>query len=99
MEKIKEAGFTVAFSKELTLTKEQAEQFYKELEDKEYYESLCTHMSSGPMLALCLAREFAVDKWRMLIGPTSVEEAKTECPDRCCGCQHDIAKCLITVIF
>ena len=81
MAKIKESGFTVAFSKELTLTKEQAGEFYKELEDKEYYDSLCTKMSSGPMIALCLAREFAVEKWRNLIGPTSVEQAKDEAPE------------------
>ena len=80
--KIKEAGFTVALSKELTLTKEQAAEFYKEQSDKEYYDSLCTHMSSGPVLALCLAREFAVEKWRELIGPTIPEQAKEEAPER-----------------
>ncbi len=80
--KIKESGFSVAFSKELTLTKELAEAFYKELKDKDYYDSLCTKMSSGPVLALCLAREFAVEKWRELIGPTSIEQAKDEAPDR-----------------
>ena len=80
--KIQEAGFMIAFSKELTLTKEQAQEFYKELKDKDYYDSLCTRMSSGPMLALCLAREFAVEKWREVIGPTSVEQAKEESPER-----------------
>lgn len=45
MQKIHEAGFEVAFEKELVLTKEQAEEFYKEHEDKEYFDSLTNHMS------------------------------------------------------
>lgn len=43
--KISEAGFEVAFQKELTLTKEQAEEFYKEHEGKDFFDSLTTHMS------------------------------------------------------
>ena len=43
--KIHEAGFEVAMQKELTLTKEQAIQFYKEHEGKDFFDSLTTHMS------------------------------------------------------
>ena len=43
--KIKEAGFEIALQKELTLSKEQAAEFYKEHEGKDYFESLCAHMS------------------------------------------------------
>jgi len=45
MEKISEAGFQVAFQKELQLSKEQAEEFYKEHEGKDYYDSLTSHMA------------------------------------------------------
>lgn len=45
MEKIHEAGFTVAYQKELTLTKEQAMEFYKEHEGKDFFDSLTTNMS------------------------------------------------------
>lgn len=45
LEKIQEAGFEVAYQKELNLTKEQAEEFYKEHEDKEFFDSLTSHMS------------------------------------------------------
>lgn len=44
-QKIHEAGFEVAFQKELVLTKEQAEEFYNEHRDKEYFDSLTNHMS------------------------------------------------------
>lgn len=45
VEKISEAGFQIAFQKELQLTKEQAEEFYKEHEGKDYYDSLTSHMA------------------------------------------------------
>ena len=45
MEKIKEAGFEIAYEKELVLSKEQAEDFYKEHQGKDFYDSLTTNMS------------------------------------------------------
>ena len=35
----------MAYQKELTLTKEQAEEFYKKHEGKDFFDSLTTHMS------------------------------------------------------
>ncbi|CAI7994440.1 Thioredoxin domain-containing protein 3 homolog [Geodia barretti] len=81
LEKVQEAGFEIAMQKELTLTREQAAEFYKEHEGKEYFESLCNTMSSGPMLALCLAREDAVSGWRDKLGPTELQEAKETQPE------------------
>ena len=78
--KIQEAGFQIAMQKQLTLTKEQAAEFYKEHTGKDYFDSLCTHMSSGPMMALCLAREDAVEKWRDMLGPKELEVAKQQAP-------------------
>lgn len=78
--KIQEAGFQIAMQKQLTLTKEQAAEFYKEHTGKDYFDSLCTHMSSGPMMALCLAREDAVEKWREMLGPKELEVAKQQAP-------------------
>lgn len=45
LKKIKEAGFDIAYEKELTLTKEQAGEFYREHEGKDFFDSLTTHMS------------------------------------------------------
>jgi len=39
-------------------------------------------MSSGPVLALVLARENAVSYWQELIGPTNTVKAQTSHPDR-----------------
>ncbi|XP_068752060.1 thioredoxin domain-containing protein 3 homolog isoform X3 [Montipora capricornis] len=79
--KIEEAGFAIAMSKEMTLSREQAEAFYAEHKDAEFFETLVTNMSSGPMLALCLAREDAVEGWRELLGPKDVSEAAEKAPD------------------
>lgn len=45
MNSINEAGFKVAMQKEMHLTKEQAEEFYKEHKDEEYFEELTNRMS------------------------------------------------------
>ena len=44
--KIRESGFKVAMKKEVNLTKEQAEEFYKEHKNQDYFEELTTRMSS-----------------------------------------------------
>ena len=37
---------------------------------------------SGPLLALALAREEAVEGWRDMLGPKEVDQAKQDKPDR-----------------
>ena len=43
--KIHSSGFEIANAKEVSLTKEQAAEFYKEHADQDYFEKLVTHMS------------------------------------------------------
>ncbi|CAH1788238.1 unnamed protein product [Owenia fusiformis] len=81
LEKIRAAGFEVALQKEVQLTKEQAEEFYKEHEGQDYFEELTTRMSSGPLLALGLAREDGIERWRDMLGPKEVDKAKEEAPE------------------
>ena len=46
---------------------------------------VCIHViptnSSGPMLALCLAREDAINHWRNALGPKIIEEAVQNEPE------------------
>ncbi|XP_076088097.1 thioredoxin domain-containing protein 6-like isoform X23 [Mytilus galloprovincialis] len=79
--KIRESGFKVAMQKEMQLTKEMAEEFYKEHTGQEYFDQLVTNMSSGPVLALGLAREDAIEGWRSMLGPKEVDKAKEEAPE------------------
>ena len=43
--KIQEAGFTIAMSKEITLSRDQAEAFYSEHKDSDFFETLVTNMA------------------------------------------------------
>ena len=52
--KIEEAGFEVAMSKELVLSKEEAELFYQEHKEKDFFDSLCSHMARYEYLILSL---------------------------------------------
>ena len=45
LDKIKEAGFNVSLTKETCLTKEIAEQFYSEHQDKDFFGDLTDFMS------------------------------------------------------
>ena|SRR6218665_1080778 len=64
------------------LTPEQASDFYAEHFGKLFFPSLVAYMSSGPIVALMLARQDAVAYWRELIGPTNAVRARETHPDR-----------------
>jgi len=66
----------------VSLTPEQASEFYVEHFGKPFFASLVAYMSSGPVIALVLAREKAVTCWRDLIGPTNAIKARTTHPNR-----------------
>jgi len=64
------------------LTPEQASEFYAEHFGKPFFPGLVAYMSSGPVMALVLAHETAIDRWRELIGPTDSSRARSTHPDR-----------------
>lgn len=80
LSQIKASGFTVALQKELTLTREQAMAFYAEHKDEPFFEMLVDNMTSGPVLALGLAREDAISRWREMLGPKEKERAVEDAP-------------------
>ncbi|CAK6954045.1 thioredoxin domain-containing protein 6 [Scomber scombrus] len=78
---IHKSGFTVALQKEVTLTEEQVRQFYFQHVEEDYFPALLRCMTSGPVLALALARMGAVHHWRNILGPSDVKKAKEESPE------------------
>ena len=82
MAKIEESGFTVIMEKDLTLSKEEAEELYKEHKDKPFFNGLCEFMSSGPCHAAILSKVEAMKDFRALMGPTNPEEARKTEPQR-----------------
>jgi nucleoside diphosphate kinase len=78
---IKEAGFTIALEKQVILSEDQIADFYAQHTDKDWFGEFTKHMQSGPVLALALAREEAVEKWREMLGPRDIQQAKQEAPE------------------
>ena len=63
-------------SKKIQISKEEAEKFYKVHQTKPFYEKLCTYLSSGPIIAIILDGENAIQKNRDLMGATDPKKAK-----------------------
>ncbi|KAM4626140.1 thioredoxin domain-containing protein 6 [Discoglossus pictus] len=81
LEQIQGSGFTISQIKETNLSREMAEEFYREHKGKPFYEQLVNYMCRGPCLMMILSKENAVQEWRDLMGPTDPNEAQTSAPD------------------
>ena len=80
LDAIYKAGFTVNRMKMLKLSREQAETFYGEHRGKSFFEELTTFASSDVIVAMELVADRAVERWRQLIGPTDVLQAREKAP-------------------
>ena len=74
--KMAESGFEIKAMKFVQLTKDQAGEFYKVHKGKPFYENLIIFMSSGPIVAILLKKENAIDDFRKLIGATDPIDAE-----------------------
>ena len=63
-------------SKKIQISKEEAEEFYKVHQTKPFYEKLCSYLSSGPIIAIILYGENAIQKNRDVMGATDPKKAK-----------------------
>ena len=75
LEMIKSHGFTIIKQKELSLEKPVAEDFYAVHKEKPFFPELVTYITSGPVIALVLEKNNAVQAWRDLMGATNPEKA------------------------
>jgi len=80
LEEITCAGFSVLSECRRTLTREEAEAFYAEHAGRAFFPALCAYMSSGPVVALALAKPAAIRAWRVLCGPTNTAVARRDKP-------------------
>jgi nucleoside-diphosphate kinase len=76
IERIEADDFRIRNVRFTHLTREQAEEFYAIHQGKEFFAGLVEFMTSGPVLALCLVREDAVERLRELAGATDPKQAK-----------------------
>ncbi|NLA48269.1 MAG: nucleoside-diphosphate kinase [Bacteroidales bacterium] len=70
---INEAGFEISALKMIGLTVPQTEAFYKFCQEEPFFESLVEFMTSGPVVAMILRRENAVEEFCRLIGDPDPE--------------------------
>jgi nucleoside-diphosphate kinase len=68
-------GLRLLGLKQMTMTRELAERHYAEHEGKPFYEELVSFITSGPLVAMVLEGEQAVDAARQVIGATNPLEA------------------------
>lgn len=73
--KFEEAGLKVRGLKRLTLTMEQAQQFYAVHKERPFYNSLTAFMTEGPIVVMVLEGDAAITRVRSIMGATNPAEA------------------------
>ena len=73
--RLEEAGLRVVAQKRLHLTRAQAEGFYAVHAERPFFDSLCTFMTSGPVVVQVLEGENAVARNREVMGATNPANA------------------------
>jgi len=79
---IENNGFTIVqrVDTEEPLPEDVVKEFYAEHAEKDFFETLTTFMTSGPVVKLELERNNAIKAWRSLLGPTNPSVAKEQAP-------------------
>ncbi|XP_072001912.1 nucleoside diphosphate kinase homolog 5 isoform X4 [Engystomops pustulosus] len=75
------SGFHIVQKIKVHLSPEKCSDFYSEQYGKMFFPSLTAYMSSGPIIALKLARQDAINIWRKLMGPSNSLKAKEMHPE------------------
>jgi len=72
---IEQNGFEIVRLQKVIFAQDLAEEFYASLKERPFYKELVDFIISGPVIALALYKENAVEAWRTLIGVTNPAEA------------------------
>jgi nucleoside-diphosphate kinase len=70
-------GLRLAALRLMTMTRELAEQHYAEHQGKPFFEELVSFITSGPLVAMVLEGEHAIEAARQVIGATNPLQANT----------------------
>ena len=73
--KINEGGFRIVAMKYTHLEPEKAGLFYAVHKERPFYNDLVKYMSSGPIVAVILEKDNAIEDFRKLIGATDPSKA------------------------
>ena len=72
---IEEAGFQLNALQLTQLTLAQAKEFYAVHQGRPFYNSICSALAAGPVVAMVLEKEKAVTAFRTLLGATDPAQA------------------------
>jgi len=75
IQRYEQAGLIPIGMKLLRLTRDEAEAFYYVHKQRPFFDSLCSFMSSGPIVVLALEGENAIQRHRDLMGATDPAQA------------------------
>ena len=75
LEKINAAGFRIVAMKKTQMTLADAEEFYVIHNERPFFGELVQFMTRGPIVAVILEKENAVEDFRVLIGATNPADA------------------------
>lgn len=73
--RIEKAGLKPIALRMAQLTREEAEGFYAIHRERPFFASLCSFMTSGPVVLMILEGENAVARWREVMGATDPAKA------------------------
>ena len=72
----KKNNLKISNSKKIHITKDEAAEFYKVHQSKPFYNDLCVYLSSGPIVAMILEGENAIQTNRKIMGATDPKNAE-----------------------
>ncbi len=75
IDKITGAGFKIIAMKYTRLNEQTAGMFYEVHKERPFYKDLVSYMSSGPIVAIILEKDNAIEDFRTLIGATDPAKA------------------------
>ena len=73
--RFEKAGLNIVAAKMAQLSREQAEGFYAVHKERGFFGELISFMVSGPIVAIILEKDNAIEDFRTLIGATNPENA------------------------
>jgi nucleoside-diphosphate kinase len=76
LDRVENEGFTILDMWHIRLSDDDAQEFYKEHEGKEFFERLIAFMTSGPCIPVILEREDAIAHLRSIVGATDCTKAE-----------------------
>ena len=75
IDRLEQGGLRVVAQRRIRLTRAEAEAFYEVHKERPFYDSLCSFMTSGPVVVQVLEGENAIERNREVMGATNPADA------------------------